>query len=364
MKLALVAALTLVVLNYIRTAHAQEGTFVNVRPVEGIDSETYDFGPTVSSDGLEIIFTSFVSGGQGSSDLWWATRPEPDAPFGTPQNLTNLNTSQAENAANLSVDGLELFFERGAGANTDLLIATRNSTGDSSQFQIMRSLDELNTPSEERWPTISADGRKLYFQSNRDGTYALYVAERASADANAIFGEPALVCGIPSENQHDNGPDSSISGSGLTLFFTPADGEIWRANRATEADCFGPAFNLGLPVNTDVDDGTPFVSSDWPAPGSKLYFARAEGTIPTGSSSIWEATWVPADVEPELSIKSAVILSWPVTGEAYLLEGAASVNGPWETIEAEVVDKNGNATVVVEAAGEVAFFRLREVETP
>ena len=61
------------------------------------------------------------------------------------------------------------------------------------------------------------------------------------------------------------------------------------ATRPSTNDIFGQAVNLGPTVNDGRDDMTPFVSADWPAPGSKIYFVRYRG-----DNDIYQATWHPA----------------------------------------------------------------------
>jgi WD40-like Beta Propeller Repeat len=69
-----------------------------------------DGAPFVSTDGLTIVFSSDRPGGQGSLDVWIASRPNLDAPFADPAPLAAVNSSGAEDDPALSPDGRELFF--------------------------------------------------------------------------------------------------------------------------------------------------------------------------------------------------------------------------------------------------------------
>ena len=260
------------------------GFFTDARMADGVNqSGAYDFAPTASADGLEIVFTSFRDGGQGASDLWAATRARVEDPFDPPQNIANVNSEQADAQPELTANGLEMFFARRRSSDNipDLFVASRpeSGVGDPSQFEIVRSLDEINTDSEEFFPSISGDGLELYFTSDRGGGTGIYVAERSASDPNALFGAPRLLAELSA-----GATDPDVSANGLSLFFLRED-MIWRVDRPTRTSAFG------LPLRVvDTDFGHPSIARDWPAPGSKLYFSRLSNG--GSSSDIWEATWV------------------------------------------------------------------------
>ena len=69
-------------------------------------------GPTVSNDGLMLIFGSNRSGGQGNFDLWMSTRLIVDDSFGEPVNLgKDFNSVGFDTQPCLTDDGHSLFFE-------------------------------------------------------------------------------------------------------------------------------------------------------------------------------------------------------------------------------------------------------------
>ncbi len=61
---------------------------------------------------------------------------------------------------------------------------------------------------------------------------------------------------------------------------------------------------------------------------------------------------------PLLSIEPAIILSWPLLVEEYVLEGADDVEGPWIEIDAPVQEMEGQFIVTVRARERVHFYRL------
>ena len=81
-----------------------------------------DTHPVLGSDGLRLYFRSGRPGGynsDGDGDLWMAERASTAASFGTPVNLTSLNSTGVEFPVTLSADGCSLYFasnrEHGAG---------------------------------------------------------------------------------------------------------------------------------------------------------------------------------------------------------------------------------------------------------
>jgi len=78
-----------------------------------VNTARADTDPQISADGLTLYFSSTRLGGQGSTDLYVATRPSRDANFGEPEPLLELNTALNEGDPWVSTDGSLLVFFRG-----------------------------------------------------------------------------------------------------------------------------------------------------------------------------------------------------------------------------------------------------------
>ncbi|HEX9893898.1 MAG TPA: hypothetical protein VGA78_08230 [Gemmatimonadales bacterium] len=77
----------------------------------GVNSASDDWGPGISSDGLQLYVMSNRPGGHGREDLWVTTRASTSATFGSPRNLGPLvNSATLDGRPNLSADGTTLFF--------------------------------------------------------------------------------------------------------------------------------------------------------------------------------------------------------------------------------------------------------------
>jgi hypothetical protein len=140
-----------------------DGAFEPPSPVEELNAGGDAHEHTLTPDGLTVYFTS-TRPGSASSDIWFAERSGPDAPFSKPQLVPELNTDSVERAPGISADGLEIFFasERPDGiGELDLWRATRPSLD--QPFGPPENVTELNTANDEVFPRLSADGSILYF---------------------------------------------------------------------------------------------------------------------------------------------------------------------------------------------------------
>lgn len=84
--------------------------------------------PNVSVDGRLIVFDSNRAGGFGGTDIWYASRPSPNAPWSAPVHLgLEVNSEYNESRASLSTDGQRLYFgsNRPGQGDSDLYVASR-----------------------------------------------------------------------------------------------------------------------------------------------------------------------------------------------------------------------------------------------
>lgn len=126
-------------------------------------------------------------------------------------------------------------------------------------------------------PSLSADGKTLVFQSNKDGEYKLYESRLQS---NGLWSEPVPINTINkygSKKDFVAGP--SISYDGNTLYFCAsyAGGwgnlDIYYSKRT--ADGWGEPINMGKPINSKEYEGFPCISAD----GNKMYFVTTTKDI-------------------------------------------------------------------------------------
>jgi WD40-like Beta Propeller Repeat len=194
-----------------------------------LNSEGVETSPIISPDGLTLWLSSDRAGGLGDLDIWIATRPSRSAAWSAPENVAVLNSSAKDiprlpgqhglimplgsdreergyyaiffaardsksrpfaapqivkelSARSVSTvdgfltdDGTALFYGSGpAFGPADLYVTARRDP--SEPFGTPAPLEDLNTPNDERDPWLSADGKQLFFSSDRSGHYEIYVA--------------------------------------------------------------------------------------------------------------------------------------------------------------------------------------------
>lgn len=113
---------------------------------------------------------------RGYYAIYFATRASKSRPFEAPELVTELSSTSVSTVdAFLTDDGTAMFYVSGpAFGSADLYVTARRSPTD--RFGEPVALDDLNTPSDERDPWLSADEKQLFFSSDRSGHYEIYVA--------------------------------------------------------------------------------------------------------------------------------------------------------------------------------------------
>jgi hypothetical protein len=104
------------------------GAFGPAELIPGVNTAVDDGQPNVGSDGRELFFYSTRAGGVGAADLYVSTRAFPLDAWSTPVNLVTVNSAAAETRPSLSWDGLSLFFgstRAGGEGSSDIYVATR-----------------------------------------------------------------------------------------------------------------------------------------------------------------------------------------------------------------------------------------------
>ena len=145
------------------------GKPVNLGPT--VNSSAWDLSARESADGLTLLFHSQRGGGLGGEDIWMSTRATKNDPWGTPVNLgAPVNSGANDGEAVLTPDGLTLFFnsDRAGGiGNYDLWVTTRRThepcLGTADQPRAFRQYAGHRVV----LGSISADGSTLYFVSDR-----------------------------------------------------------------------------------------------------------------------------------------------------------------------------------------------------
>lgn len=268
----------------------------NVKPV---NTEFHDYSPIISADGNTLIFTSNRSDDERAvrtktnyEDIY-ISRRNGDV-WEAPKKISaNLNQKYNDAAASLSPDGktLFLYYEEG---NGDIYYSHLENGEWSKPSPLNKN---INTSM--YWETsasVSADGKKLYFASNRPGGYGeldIYVSE---LDSRGEWGKAVNMGPLINTAENEDAP--FIHSDGVTLYFS-SDGHPNLGN----SDIFVSEFkngkwqkpeNLGWPINTWEYDGFFTVSAD---KKSGYYSTMKEGG--TGETDIYSIKFLEPKFKPK-----------------------------------------------------------------
>jgi len=373
-------ALTLMVLS---SAAQPAGHFTSPRLVPGIPLlGQFDFGESVTGDGLLMIFNS-------NGTLYQARRGSTSEPFTNATPLgANVNTSAfEESAAALTSDGLVLVFQR------DPPGPTPTSSPEMNLFETRRaSLDEPFGPAtpmppviddySAQTPWISSDGLMLLFSSTRPGSKGkedIWVATRSSLSES--FAAPTNFDEFFPGSQVNTAYEEympCLSSDGLVVFVADlyegrpggrGGPDVWMATRPSPQAPFGPPLNvndasLGSTLNGGFWDGFAFISRDWPGPGSKLYFTsnRRTGTF---DSDYWEAEWIPFRITAIRPTPTEVQLDFTgKAGRSFVVQGCEDLQeAGWTDLGAPILATNDAMSVTVPVASS-ASQRFYQVVVP
>jgi WD40-like Beta Propeller Repeat len=175
-----------------------------VNPGAPLNSDTLDYAPTISPDGKTIYFVSSRTGskktlrsGARSHDFWFSTKQNRlDTIFSEPVSMDSiitsanngLNTSRNEGVPSIAANRRTMYFtgcdrpdvirrkkplngEKIEDEDCDIYVVDLNENG---EWGIPRNLGlAVNSEWWDGQPSISPDGLRLYFASNRPGGYGL-----------------------------------------------------------------------------------------------------------------------------------------------------------------------------------------------
>ena len=255
-------------------------TPVNVGPP--INTTYNDNYAVLSTDELTMYFTSDRPGGSlGGEDLWFATRESVHSPWQEPQNMgAPINTAYTDSLPFLSPNEHILYFYStrpagscGAPGPGDIWMSRRRNKH--SDWGAPTNLGcVLNTAADEIAPAFFKDPESgqswLFYGSNRvaPGDYDVYASQLGD------HGSAGPGMRVPEFSSPGRDTRIFIRKDGLEAFITSnrtgGQGaiDLWTSTRGTLTDVWSVPTNLGIPVNSASNDGSPWLSKD----GTTLYF--------------------------------------------------------------------------------------------
>lgn len=251
--------------------------------------------PVLTADEQELIFTRRMGPGPEDDEDLVVSRKDDNGNWTIPVSISkNINSKYNEGTCTISADGRTLIFtscigRRGYG-NCDLFLSKK--VGDEWSVPVNIG-PEINSSAWESQPSLSADGRVLYFISDRRGGIGgrdIYFSRKDSEGKWSTaenMGQPV------------NSPFDEISPfihvNGRTLFYAtngrPGFGgyDIFKTELTNEK--WSAPENFGSPVNDHEDQFSLFISAD----GTRGYYSHEDGTR-ENSARLYEMT-IPKELQ-------------------------------------------------------------------
>lgn len=214
--------------NFYESTKDSMGNWQPAQSLRGeINSALYNEGAhCISPDGKYLFFTGCNRpDGLGSCDIY-VSRREGDG-WGSPHNLgAPINTSGWEAQPSLSADGRTLYFvsnRRGGQGGYDIWKSILQQNG---QWGIPQNLGpDINTKYDESSPYIHADNQTLYFTSNGWPGFGEKDIFKSQLDSNGHWQKPFNL-GFPI-NDHFQQSALSVSMNGKLAFFSTRRPDAW-----------------------------------------------------------------------------------------------------------------------------------------
>lgn len=328
----------------------------------GVNSPESDYTPYITPDEKFLFFQSNRNpsvGPEGDFDLWYAMNKNKDVPGADPLFESSANVGLPVNSE--SLDGhptlrklpsgeFEMYFTSfaSAGRPGPPLTNIYYTNWHEGKWSPPVPVAEVNSEYHDRMPSISQDGKYLFFSSDRPGGHGgddIWYSEWNAETQK--WGAPKNVGSI---NTAESEVTPAIHADGITLYyssnhpggvggtdiyFTQSLARLAREDAPDiAAEGWSKPLNLGKPFNSEFDDEYPTVT----ASGQRVYFTsnRPEGL---GNYDIYRAR-VPLFARPtqRLSYK----------GRTYTGKRKRSVDAKLEFASGEIrykaetaADKNG-----------------------
>ncbi len=219
-----------------------------------------DYAPMPFKNGL-VVFTSDRTGGTADDIYAWTGNTFSDLYLADPQtNSVSLfdpaiNSRDNEGTATFNADFTEIIFSRcSGGKKEDAYCKLMSSDFRNGAWSSPRVLNFIQDKVNYVHPSLSPDGKTLYFTSNHPdgwGGYDIYISERK----NAEWSEPALL----GRSINTTGDEKFPFIDNDTLYFAsdyhPGMGglDIFRSYKMPNGS-WSPPYNLKPPVNSGGDD--------------------------------------------------------------------------------------------------------------
>lgn len=251
--------------------------------VDGVSTNRDEYLPIISPDNEQMLYTRRLP--VKSKDMAWQSDKEAEVFTRSKRNAQNkfdqgqpmpapFNQNNNEGGASLSIDNKHVYFticrdEGGAQLNCDVYY----SDFVAGEWTEIKKVPGINDPVFwDSQPSIAADGKTLFFSSDRKGGLGGCDIYKTVRDETGKWSPPVNVGNIINTDGNEKSP--FMHSDSETLYFS-SDGQMGVGGydifftRKNEKGEWAEPKNIGYPINNTGDDLGFFVSTD----GHLGYFA-------------------------------------------------------------------------------------------
>ncbi len=322
----------------------EKGSEVQVVNAKKVNTSNLEFSPAYYQNGIVFVTSQNKQGKKDRKiketyfELFYADLDGNGLPLEPREFLVHLNTTQHEGPVTFDREGKVLYFTSN---NINNLVQDENTKG-VAHLKIYEArkgtqdwghVKELPFSSDEydcAHPTLSADGRKLYFTSNMPGGFGgmdLYFVEKSENG----WGKPINLGKDINTEKNELFPFMHSSGNlffssngyqgagGLDLFMIDISGRKWGQVTNLGQPFNSPADDLGLILNPEGTKGYFASSRDGGTGKDDIYmFEAADGIWGRTTPSILSATLKVFDSKSKNAIDGAEIRVFEKTTEGFV----------------------------------------------
>ncbi|MEQ8926745.1 MAG: OmpA family protein [Fulvivirga sp.] len=247
----------------------------NPRPLsDTVNAFAMQYFPVVTVDGKSLIFTRRLGDTPNDDEDLVVCKLDQNGQWSAPESISsNINSQFNEGTCTISADGRVLIFTSCYGRNgygsCDLYISEKEG----GVWSVPENLGpNVNSRYWESQPSLSADGRTLYFISNRPnglGGRDIWVSDKGDDD---IWSKPKNMGPLINTVQEEVSP--FIHPNDLTLYYAtnglPGFGGFDLYSSEKENGSWTKPVNIGSPINNGEDQVSLFITSK----GDKGYYSN------------------------------------------------------------------------------------------
>ncbi len=252
---------------------------------ESVNSKYNEYLPAITADETMLIYTRLLPYNKiMQEDFYLAQKKDPKALKYEPSApLFHLNTPANEGAQSLSADGKSLYFvscqdehfptpHGKSYGGCDIYVSYKRK----NRWTKPKNLGSpVNTKYWESQPSFSADGKTLYFASNRPGGKGKTDIWKSTLQDDSTWSAPENLGDIVNTSGHEKSP--FIHPDNRTLYFSsdghPGMGKLdLFVSKKIGTNQWSQPQNLGYPINTHNEEMGLIVN----ARGNKAFFASSQ----------------------------------------------------------------------------------------